>query len=207
MSVRPPFPAGGNYSDNWFESGGGAILRGKEVFPPATRSRPSRLPLSSPAAMEITAGFHMRRTGRRPWSDFQDFPCRPTICRTSSWVVRLGTPSAVSLCCGSSRSPLAVRFGLLLATCCFGSGTPVGAVDHRRHQGDSPRDGRPPRGRLSDSHHGRGRFPHRHSLELERRVLSDAALRTLPLIGACAYAVIRASRFSSPRTRPHVSIS
>jgi hypothetical protein len=33
----------------------------------------------------------------------------------SSWVVRLGTRSAVSPCCGSSRSLPAVRFGLLLA--------------------------------------------------------------------------------------------
>src|SRR3974390_966221 len=65
--------------------------------------------------MEITAGSHTWRTGWRPWSAFQDFPCRPTICRTCSWVVRLAIPSAVSACCGSSRSLLAVRFGLLLA--------------------------------------------------------------------------------------------
>ena len=34
----------------------------------------------------------------------------------SSWVVHLGTRSAVSPCCGSSRSLPAVRLGLLLAT-------------------------------------------------------------------------------------------
>ena len=69
--------------------------------------------------MEITAGFHTPRTAWRRWSDFRGFPCRPTFCRTSSWGVRLGTRSAVSPCCGSSRSLPAVRLGLLLAAVAF----------------------------------------------------------------------------------------
>src|SRR6266436_5179300 len=51
-----------------------------------------------------------------PSRHFRCFPYRPTFCRTSSWVARLDTRSAVSRCCGSSRRLWAVRLGLLLTT-------------------------------------------------------------------------------------------
>src|SRR5579863_560834 len=66
--------------------------------------------------MEITAGFHTRHTAWRPWSAFRGFPCRPTFCQTSSWVVRLDIRSAASPCFGNSCSlPAVRRFVLLLA--------------------------------------------------------------------------------------------
>src|SRR5450759_391518 len=73
--------------------------------------------------MEITAGCHTLRTGWPQWLGFRGFRCRPTFCQTSSWAVRLGTPSAVSPCCGSSHSLPTDWLVLLLATVVFVPGT------------------------------------------------------------------------------------
>src|SRR5260370_29942065 len=85
------------------------LCEAPEVSHLDTPSRHFRSPLSSPGAMEITAGSHTRHTVWLGWSDFRGCPYRPTFCRTSSWVARLVTRSAVSPCCGSSRRLLAVR--------------------------------------------------------------------------------------------------
>ena len=54
-----------------------------------------------------------------PWSDFRGFLYRLTFCPMYSWVVRLGTRSAVSRCSSNSRNLPEVRVGLLLVTVVF----------------------------------------------------------------------------------------
>src|SRR5258708_3773104 len=83
--------------------------------PPATPSRHSRWLLSSRAVTEIIAGFRTPPTAWRRWWGSPGFLYPRTLCPTSSWVAPLGTPSAVSPSCVSSRLFRALGLGLLPA--------------------------------------------------------------------------------------------
>ena len=95
----------------------------------------------------------------------------------------LGTRSAASPCSSNSRSlPSVRRLGLLLATVAFVPGALLAQLTTGAIEGTLRDYGWPSPGRRADSRHRRGRFPHRHSLELERRIRHDAALRTIPAV-------------------------